>query len=98
MTPADGATRRQAWLVTLLLGAALALAASFGVNHQYDTTRVRHTQCIRTCNGPDPVRPDAVWVFGALAAALLIGTGAVGVRGRSQSVELVLGSVEAVAQ
>jgi hypothetical protein len=90
--------------VTLLLAAALAVAASFGINHQYDTARVRHTHCASAlpltdaCDATSPARPDAVWAFGALAVVLVVAAAGVGARGRTRSVELVLSRVEAVPQ
>jgi hypothetical protein len=97
MPIADSRVRRHAWIVTFLLAAALAAAASFGINHEYGAARDRFAQCVHACQ--EPTRPGSVWVFGALAIVLLVGAAMLAVRDlRRRSVELVLGSFQPVRQ
>jgi hypothetical protein len=102
MTGADPAARRQAWLVTCLLAAALAAAACFGINHSVANDRARYLHCraapadTQACRRVEaagmPGRPGTVWVFGALAAVFVVTAGGVAVR----SVKPVLRELEPV--
>ncbi|HEY2298293.1 MAG TPA: hypothetical protein VGH43_11235 [Jatrophihabitans sp.] len=97
MPIADSRARRHAWIVTFLLAAALAAAASFGIDHEYGAARERFAQCVHACH--KPTRPGSVWVFGALTVVLLVGAGLVAIRDlRRRSVELVLGGFQPVRQ
>ena len=97
MPIADSRTRRHAWIVTLLLAAALAAAAGIGIDHEYRAARERVARCVRACSEPD--RPGSIWVFGALAVLLVVGAALLAVRDvRRRSVELVLGGFQPVRQ
>jgi len=97
MPIADSRARRHAWIVTYLLAAALATAAGFGIEHEYDAARERFARCVHACH--QPTRPGWVWIFAALAVVLLVGAGLLAIRDlRRRSVELVLGSFQPVHQ
>jgi hypothetical protein len=97
MPIADSRARRHAWIVTFLLAAALAAAASFGIDHEYGAARERFAQCVHACH--EPSRPGSVWVFAALTVVLLVGAGLLAIRDlRRRSVELVLGGFQPVRQ
>jgi hypothetical protein len=104
---ADGSARRQAWLVIYLLGGALAVWASLGIDHTFRTAHAGYAHCAvhRTAVGcgsvlahSAPLRPLTVWIFAGVGVALLACAAAVLLRPSKPSVEGVLGRLQPVAQ
>lgn len=72
--------RKHAWIGLLTLGATLAASAWFGTYHQSESEHDAYARCTAVAAGC--ARPDSspVWVFAAVAVALMLLAGWVAAR------------------